>query len=203
MHVTKSTIPNGGKVVWESILDEVPGGVSLKVARLDYLTVNTNVDKRFLPTGTPVYVDLAARTADVCKSATALTGTTAQAIRVAKNNHWKVGDFVNDGTTSSAISSITTTEDGYDTLNTAEALTSAAGTKYGEGSVSGGSTAMAYTPNGMTKDTVWMGDGNADAAIVKIGTARADALTFPITSIYAIALRGGVAGTGTSLITLV
>jgi hypothetical protein len=202
MQITKSSLP-GAKVVFESILDEVPGGVSLKVDRLDYLTVNSNVDKRFLPAGTPVYVDLSARTADVCKSATALTGSTAQAIRVAKNNHYKVGDLINDGVTSSAITSITTTVAGYDTIATSEALIYAEGTKYGEGSVSGASVALLYTPNGMTKDVVWLGDGNADAAIVKMGTVRADALTFPINSLYAVALRGGTAGTGTSLITLV
>jgi hypothetical protein len=193
----------GTKVVFESILDEVPGGVSLKVDRLDNLTVNANVDKRFLPAGTPVYVDLAARTADVCKSAIALTGSTAQALRVPKNNHYKVGDLINDGVTSSEITAITTSVAGYDTIATAEALIYAEGTKYGEGSASGTSAVLLYTPNGMTKDNVWIGDGNADSAIVKMGTVRADALTFPINALYAVALRGGTAGTGTSLITLV
>jgi len=203
MQIVNKTIPNGGKVIFESILDEIPGGVSVKVARLDYLTVNTNVDKRFLPAGTPVYVDIAARTADICKSFIALAGSTAQAIMVAKNNHAKVGDFVNDGTTSSAISSIDTTNAAYDILNTAEALIYAENTKYGQGSASGASTAMLFTPNGMTKDNIWIFDGNADGAIVTMGTVRADALTFPITSAYAIALRGGITGTGRSLITLV
>lgn len=202
MQITSKSI-TGTKVVWESILDEVPGGVSLNVTRLDYLTVNTNVDKRFLPTGTPVYVNLTTRTAEVCKSATALTGSTAQALRVAKHNHYKVGDLINDGVTSSSITAITTTVAGYDTIATAEALIFAEGTKYGQGSASGTSAVQLYTPNGMTKDTVWIYDGNADGAIVKMGTARADALVFPITTAYAIALRGGTAGTGTSLITLV
>lgn len=202
MQITKSSLP-GSKVVFESILDEVPGGVSIKVARLDYLTVNSNVDKRFLPAGTPVYVDLAARTADICKSITALTGSSGTAIRVAKNHHYLVGDLVNDGTTSSIISSIDTSNAAYDVINTAEALTTTLATKYGQGSASGSSDVQLFLPNGMTKDVVWIGDGNADGAIVKMGTVRADALAFPITAAYAIALRGGTAGTGTSLITLV
>lgn len=197
MQIVKSSLP-GSRVVFESILDEIPGGVSIKVARLDNLTVNANVDKRFLPAGTPVYVDLAARTADICKSAAGLAGTTAQAIRVTKNSHYKVGELINDGVTSAVISSIDTTAAGYDVINTAAALIYAEGTKYGEGSASGTSAALLFTPNGLTKDVVWMGDGNADGAIVTIGSVRADALVYPINALYAAALRGSK-----SLITLV
>lgn len=197
MQIIKKTIP-GTKVIFESIREEVPGGCSIPVARLDNLVVNTNVDKRFLPAGTPVYVDLDTNIAQVCKSSTAITGSTAQAIRVAKNNHWKVSDLLNDQTTSSTIDSITTSASGYDTLNTAEALIYQEGTKYGQGSVSGTSTALFLTPNGLTKDTIWIYDGNADCAIVTIGSVREDALTFPINALYATALRGSK-----SLITLV
>lgn len=201
MQIVNTSIP-GGKVIFESILDEIPGGVSLDVTRLDNLTLNANVDKRYLPAGTPVYVNIATRVAEVCKSVIA-TGGTAQAIQVPKNHHYKVGDFLNDGITSSEISTIDETNVGYSILNTAEALVYAVNTKYGQGTVSGASVVLAYTPNGMTKDTIFVGDGNADVAIVKMGTVRADALTFPINALYAVALRGGTAGTGTSLITLV
>jgi hypothetical protein len=203
MQIVKTSPFPGTKVIFESILDEIPGGVGLNVERLDNLTVNANVDKRFLPAGTPVYVDLATRIAEVCKSATALAGSSAQAIRIAKNNHYKAGDLINDGVTSSTISSITSSGATYDVLNTAEALVYAEGTKYGEGSASGTSAALLYTPNGMTKDTAWIFDGNADVAVVTMGTVRADALTFPVNALYAVALRGGTAGTGKSLITLV
>ena len=180
----------GKKVIFESIIDEIPGGVGLKVTRLDYLTVNPNVDKRFLPAGTPVYVDLTARTAEVCKSAIALAGSTAQAIRVPKNNHYKVGEYFNDGVTSAAISSIDTTNAGYDVINTAAALIYAENTKYGEGSASGTSTALLFSPNGITKDTAWIYDGNADVGVVTIGSVRESALTYPINALYATALRG-------------
>ena len=189
MQIVTNSLP-GSKVVFDSIIDEIPGGVGINVARLDYQTLNSNVDKRYLPAGTPVYVDLATRIAEVCKSFTALAGSTAQALMVAKNNHAKVGDFVNDGTTSSAIASIDTSNATYDILNTSEALIYAQGTKYSQGSVSGSSAALLFTPNGLTKDPVFIGNGNADSAIVTIGSVRADALTFPISALYATALRG-------------
>jgi hypothetical protein len=55
----------------------------------------------------------------------------------------------------------------------------------------------------LVKEDAFIGDGNAEVSIVKMGTAREDALTYPINALYKIALRGGVSGTGTSLITLV
>lgn len=197
MQIITNSLP-GSKVVFESIIDEIPGGVGVNVARLDYQTLNLNIDKRYLPAGTPVYVDLATRIAEVCKSAIALTGTTAQALRVPKNNHFKVGDLINDGVTSSAITGITTSVAGYDTIATAQALIYAVDTKYGEGSASGTSAALLFTPNGLTKDPVFIGNGNADSAIVTIGSVRADALTYPINALYATALRGSK-----SLITIV
>lgn len=202
MQITNKSIA-GSKVVFESILDEIPGGVSLVVADLDYLTNNANVDKRYLPKGTPVYVDIAARTATVCKSTIALASSSAQAIRVPKLNHFKAAELLNDGVTTATITGITTTEATYDTIAVDAALIYAEGTKYGEGSATGTSTALYLTPNGLTKDDVYMGDGNADVAVVTMGTAREAALSFPVNSLYKVALRGGTTGTGTSLITFV
>lgn len=202
MQITNDSIA-GKKVIFESIIDEIPGGVSLVVADLDYLVHNANVDKRYLPAGTPVYVDIAARTATVCKSAIALASSSAKAIRVPKNNHFKVDEILNDGVTSATITGITTSVATYDTIAVDANLIYAEGTKYGEGSVTGTSTALYLTPNGLTKDTVYMGDGNADVAVVTMGTAREAALTYPINDLYKVALRGGTAGTGKSLITLV
>ncbi len=189
MQIITNTIA-GRIVVFESIIDEIPGGVSLLVENLDNLVKNANVDKRFLPPGTPVYVDIAARTAEVSKSSTAITGSGAQAIRVAKNNHWKVDDILNDGITGANIDSITTSNASYDILNVDAALVYAEGTEYCQGSATGASTALEYTPNGLTKNQVWMGDGNADAAVVTVGSVRDDALTFPLNALLAAALRG-------------
>lgn len=202
MQITNDSIA-GKKVIFESILDEIPAGVSLVVADLDYLTHNANVDKRYLPAGTPVYVDIATRTATVCKSAIALATSTGQAIKVPKNNHFKVDEILNDGVTSATITSVTTTQATYDTIAVDATLIATEGTKYGEGSVTGTSAALYLTPNGLTKDTIFIGEGNADVAVVTMGTAREAALTYPINALYKVALRGGTTGTGKSLITLV
>jgi hypothetical protein len=197
MNITTDSIA-GNKAVFESIIDEVPGGLSLVVADLDYTKHDANVDKRYLPAGTPVHVDLTARTATVCKSVIALASSSAQAIRVPKNNHFKVDEYLNDGVTSALITGITTTVATYDTIAVDAALIYAEGTKYGEGSVSGTSTALLLSPNGLTKDACYMADGNADVAVVTIGSVREAALTYPINALYAAALRGTK-----SLITLV
>ena len=189
MQITNSTIA-GKKVVFESIIDEISGGLSVPVATLDYLTNNANVDKRYLPAGTPVYVDLTARTATVAKSTVALTGSTAQAIRVPKNNHFKVDDILNDGTTGATITGITTSVAAYDTIAVDASLTYTAGTKYFEGSATGTNATLKVTPNGLTKDVIYLGDGNADGAVVTMGAVRESALTYPIPAAYATALRG-------------
>ena len=134
----------------------------------------------------------------VAKSSTALASSSAQAIRVAKNNHWKVGEILNDGVTSATITAITTSVATYDTIAVDANLVYAAGTEYCEGSVTGTSTALKYSPNGLTKSEVWIYDGNADVAVVTIGSVREDALTFPINALLAASLRGTK-----SLITLV
>ena len=203
MNITTDSI-EGKPVIFESILDEVPGGASLEVtSRLDYLIHNANVDKRYLKAGAPVYFVESTRIAHLCKSVLAIDGGTSTNIRVAKNNHFAVGDFMNDGVTTGLISAIDTSVAAYDTVTVNTALLYAAGTKYNQGTVTGTSTALLYTPNGLTKTDVYIGDGNADVAVVTMGTAREDALSYPISTLYKIALRGGASGTGTSLITLV
>lgn len=197
MQITTSSI-SGKKVIFDSILDEVVGGVSLAVANLDYLTNNANVDKRFLPAGTPVYVNYTTRVATVCKSAIALASSSAKAIRVPKNHHFKVDDILNDGATGATITGITTSVAAYDTIAVDADLIYAEGTKYCEGSVTGSSTTLKYSPNGLTKDEVYLANGNADVAVVIAGQVREAALTYPINTLYATALRGTK-----SLITLV
>jgi hypothetical protein len=203
MQITNGSIA-GSKVIFESIIDEVPGGAGLNVTRLDYLTNNTNVDKRYLKAGAPVYYVPSTRVAEVCKSALAIDGGTSTSIFVGKNHHFKVGDFIGDGTTTGLITAIdTTTSTAYDIVTVNTALTYAAGTKYVEGTVTGSSAVLKYTPNGVVKNDIFIGDGNADCSIVRIGTMREDPLTYPLNTLYKIALRGGASGTGTSLITLI
>lgn len=200
MNITETSIP-GRNVVWESILDEVPGGVSVDVTRLDY----TADDKEYLPAGTPVYVDLSTRVAEVCKSAAAAASGTDTTVILPKEHHFKVGDSITDFAFCRIISGITEGDD-TDTLTVSSGLITASGTVYGEAAADAASayaSSLKYTPNGMLKDKIRIAEGNADGAVVKIGSAREDALTFPIPDTYQIALRGGSSGTGTSLITLV
>lgn len=207
MNITETSIP-GRAVVFESILDEVPGGVSVDVTRLDY----TADGKEYLPAGTPVYVDLSTRVAEVCKSVEAAAAGDATHIYVATGHHFKVGDSLTDFTYCAEISAITASGTGY------ELLTVVSGLKYGNAQVyaeaataatagpyeaASSDQACLYLPNGMLKDKIRIAEGNSDGAVVKIGSAREDALTFPIPDTYQIALRGGSSGTGTSLITLV
>ena len=207
MNITNTSIA-GRKVVFESILDEIPGGVSVDVTRLDYLTAG----KEYLPAGTPMYVDLSTRVAEVCKSVAAAASGDATHLIVATGHHFKVGDSITDFSFNRIISAISAT--GTNELITVPSgLIYAAGTVYAEAVTGLASTyydksvsannGIRYTPNGMLRDQVRIKEGNADAAIVKMGTAREDALFFPIPDTYQKALRGGSTAEGTSLITLV
>lgn len=185
----------GRVVVFDSIIDEVPGGVGLNVARLDY----ERTGKEFIEPGTPVYVDYAARTAEVCKTALAIDGGGATSPRISKKNHFLVGDIINDGTTGVYISAIDrdSSED-YDTLTVNTAITFAADTKYYEGTASGTNATLKYTPNGLIKSVSRIKEGNAEVSVVTMGAVREDALTYPMPTAFKTALRSA---TGTSLIT--
>ena len=202
MQITTDTI-TGKKVVFESILDEIPGGVSLEVVtRLDYLTAG----KEYLKAGAPVYVDLATRIAELCKSTQSAVAAEAGKLYVLKGHHFKAGDSITDGSFCRIISAIAASGTTHDSITVPSGLVITAGTKYLEataGQASAYSTSLAYTPNGLIKNNVYIKNGNADVAVVKMGTVREDALEYPLPDIYKVALRGGTAGTGTSLITVV
>jgi hypothetical protein len=197
MQITTDSF-GGRLVIWDSIIDEIPGGAGLNVTRLDYTKHNANVDKRYIQAGTPVYFDASTRIAEVCKSALVIDGGGATTPRVGKNHHFKVGDFVNDGTTSVLITAIDESAAAYDVLTVHAAITYAAATKYAEGAASGTTAVVKYTPNGVIKSPTWINDGNADVPVVTIGTLREADLTYPLTDAYKIALRGGASQTTSS-----
>jgi hypothetical protein len=198
MQITQNDPFAGKVVIFDTILDEIAGGAGLNVSRLDY----TNVDKKYLKAGAPLYFDPATRIAEVCKTALAIDGGGATTPRVGKNHHFKVGDLLCDGTSTFAITAISTTNTAYDVLTVASAVIYAAGTKYYEGAASGTSGTLAYTPNGLLRSDEYIADGNAEAPVVTIGTVRESALTYPLPDTFKVALRGGTAGTGKSLITV-
>jgi len=121
MDITSGSF-GGRNVVFDSVLEDIPGGVSLVKARLK--TGATEIGA-----GTPVFVDKTARTAQVVKTATIITGGSSTAVRVALNHQFKAGEYVTDGVTVQTISTITVGTD-YDTLNLGGALIS-----YGAGVV--------------------------------------------------------------------
>lgn len=200
MQITTGSNITGKKVVFESILDEIPGGVSLNVTRLDYLTSG----KEYLKAGAPVYVDIATRIAEVCKSTSSDTVIDATHLFVAAGSHFKVGNSITDGAFSRIISAIAASGQ-HDIITAPSGLVNTVGTVYNEATAGAASafSAYAYVPNGLTRDDVYIKDGNANVAVVKMGTVRADALDYPLSAADKIALRGGTAGTGTSLITVV
>lgn len=197
----------GRKVVFENILEDIPGGVSVNVTRLDY----TASGKEWLPAGTPVYVDLSTRTAEVCKTVAAAGTGDATHLYVSDDHHFKVGDSITDFSYCRIISSISASGDDYELITVPSGLIYTSGTIYAEAATGAASAyeaasaaqACLYLPNGLVKSAVNIENGNGDAAVVKMGTVREDALTYPLPSAFEVALRGGTTGTGTSLITLV
>lgn len=199
MQIVNSDPFGGGAVVWELILEEIPGGAGLNVTRLDY----TNSLKQYIPAGTPVYFDPATRIAEVVKTALAIDGGGSTTPRVQKTHHFKVGDILNDGSVGATITGVnTTSSEDYDILTVNTAVTVTAGTKYYQGAATGSDATKYLTPNGLIKSPTYIGEGNADVPVVVIGTVREDALTYPLHDNLKISLRGGTAGTGSSLITV-
>jgi len=199
MQIVKNDPFGGGAVVWELILEEIPGGAGLNVTRLDY----TNTLKKYIPAGTPVYFDPATRIAEVVKTALCIDGGGSTTPRVQKTHHFKVGEILNDGTTGATITAVnTTSSEDYDILTVNTAVVYAAGTKFYQGAATGSDTSKYLTPNGLIKSPTYIGEGNADIPVVVIGTVREAALTYPLADALKISLRGGTSGTGTSLITV-
>jgi len=199
MQIVNSDPFGGGAVVWDEILEEIPGGAGLNVTRLDY----TNTLKKYIPAGTPVYFDPATRIAEVVKTALCIDGGGSTTPRVQKTHHFKVGNILNDGTTGATVTAVNTTaSDDYDILTVNTAVIYAAGTKYYEGAATGVDVTKYFTPNGLVKSPTYIAEGNADVPVVVIGTVREGALVYPLADALKISLRGGTAGTGKSLITV-
>lgn len=198
MQITTESI-TGKKVKFESILDEIPGGVSLEVAtRLDY----TSTSKKYLKAGAPVYVDLSTRIAELCKTTKSEVAIDATHLYVKRDHHFLVGDSITDMAFCRIISAISASGTTHDVITVPSGLVITAGTKYAEataGQASAFSDSLAYKPNGMTKDDVYITNGNANVAIVKMGTVREDALDYPLPTVMKDYLRA-VSGTGDCLI---
>lgn len=195
-----TTASNKAKPVkFEQILTDIPGGVSLEVVtRLDY----TATGKKYLKAGAPVYVNLSTRIAELCKTTKSEVAIDATHLYVKSNHHFKVGDSITDMAFCRIISAIAASGTDYDVITVPSGLVITAGTKYAEaaaGAASAFSDSLAYKPNGLTKEDVYITEGNAAVSVVKMGTVREDALDYPLPTVFKDYLRA-VSGTGDCLI---
>lgn len=171
MNITTGSI-SGHNVVFDYILEDIPGGVSLDKTRMKTGTTE-------IPAGTPVYVNKATRVAEIVKSETIITGGTSTAIRVAIDHQFVAGEYVTDGKVVQTISTITAGTT-YDTLNLGGALLSyAAGDVITE--VSSGASMLpvaSVTVITATDKTMTILDphGNLAGVTVSVDTATDDNL---------------------------
>lgn len=180
MQITTDTL-GGRNVVFDYIHEDIPGGVSLDKTRL-------NASTTYIKAGTLVNVNKSTRVAEIVKTATVIDGGDANSIRVAKTHQFAVGEYVSDGLTAAAISSITTTEDDYDTLELGGSLV-----KYVADTVIYEVTSAAAlggyasaTVEGAEDHTLTIYDPTGKAAGLKVVLAQAGSDTL------AVAFSGGV-----------
>jgi len=189
MQFTSETIA-ARDVVFDLVLEDIPGGVSLDTTRIP-------ADTEWIESGTPVYYVPTTRVAEVVKTAKIYAEASggASTPKIVKGSLFKAGDYITDGTIHWVISSLVATGANYDTFTLGGSLvTTAADTVLIQGtSAASGTTTAYYTPNGFIKDWVCVGDGvalydNADASLVVRGAVRDSALPFPLTSTFKTAL---------------
>ena len=153
----KTSLTGHVPAIWRGEAKILPGGFQpLSTQNLALGTV--------LYRGTPIYIDFDNYTAAVCKSATVLTGGTTSKARVAKGHAFAAGDNVTvvGGEGTGTISSIDTSNAGYDVLNFSAAVTGAtANAVLVEGTTAGTAT---YTPNAVV-GADFINDGKGIAAI--------------------------------------
>jgi len=118
LQVTKSEDTRYTVVLREK-LEYVHGGGTIKLAELPTTLLE-------LKEGAPVYFNPSTGYIHLCKTADvqANLAAAATALRVQKNHAFIVGDFITNGSVSTAITAIVTTETAYDTLTLTAALSS-------------------------------------------------------------------------------
>lgn len=156
MNISSSSIA-GRNVVFDSILEDLPGGVSLDKSRL--LSTQTEVKAGTL-------VNVAARVAEVVKTAICVAASAdGDNVRVAKGHLFKAGESITDGYVVSAISSITTSNADYDILVVATTLVN-----YAEGVVLVEATAGAEAGE-FAKTTITIASGKTIKVVDPSGKA--------------------------------
>lgn len=173
MNITSDTI-EGRNVVFDNILEDIPGGVSLDKTRVPSTLT-------YLKAGTLLNVNKSTRVAEFIKTAKCVADSDdGDNVRVAKGHLFAAGDYVTDGYVVAAISSITTSEDDYDILVVGTTLVNyAAGVILVE-SASGKATTKGATVTVTIAEnktiTVTDPSGKAAGLIVSIASADDDNL---------------------------
>lgn len=109
MNITQDSF-GGRNVVFDSILEDIPGGVSLDKTRIPATLL-------YVLAGSPVNVNKTTRVAELIKTAVCVASSASgDAVRVAKGHLFAAGDIITDGYVVCAISSITTSNANYDVI---------------------------------------------------------------------------------------
>ncbi len=173
MNITSETL-GGRNVIFDYVLEDIPGGLSLDKTRIPSTL-------KYLGAGTLLNVNKSTRVAEFVKTAKCVADSAdGDNVRVEKGHLFEAGDYVTDGYVVAAITSITTTEDDYDTLVVATTLVNyAAGVvlvESAEGKAVGtGATVTVTIATGKTI-TVTDPSGKAAGLVVAIASAADDNL---------------------------
>lgn len=110
MNITTDSF-GGRNVVFDNVLEDIPGGVSLDKTRIPSTL-------EYVEAGAPVYVDKTTRVAELIKTAVCVASSASgDAVRVAKGHLFAAADVITDGYVVCAITSIdTTTSADYDII---------------------------------------------------------------------------------------
>jgi hypothetical protein len=173
LQVEKQTETAYHPVFW-SILEDVPGGITLETA--DLKTTTTELKKGAL-------LGESASTSGLyhlIKTAEAYASSSTTTVKVLKAHEFKVGDFVCNSVTSTAISSIdSTTSETYDEFTMVTALLVADGDKFYQGTSEGAvaaNTAKKFTPSAFLRNNVKVLDYDSDGNVITLGNVAAGAV---------------------------
>lgn len=185
LEISKDT-DTAGKVIFDSILEDWPGGAVLYRSRLKTGTTEIGA-------GTLLYINDGV--AQIVKTAAAITGGSATAIRVGKNHQFKVDEFImlTSGAKAQKITSITTTEATYDTIAIGTSLGSTPGTGdilvEATAETQGTDSAQKYVANAVLRDTVNVERANPTCSGVVRGSVREDAVPYSVHALDKTALK--------------
>ena len=171
--ITKET-DTAGAVVFDTVLEDFPGGANLNRARLQ-----TGTEE--IKAGTLLYILNGA--AEIIKTMTGIAGGTATVFFVNKQHQFKVGEhiMITGASTAQTITIIdTTTSADHDiiTIATTMGTTVGAGTVVVEAAAQGASPDPLYVANAILRETVDVLRANPGCSGVVRGSVRSAALPY-------------------------